>query len=146
MAQFSEASKKELATCHPVLQLLANEAIKTIDFTILEGMRDKEQQDKDFAEGKTKLQWPNGKHNKSPSLAFDVAPYPVDWDNRLHSAGRFYYLAGVMFRVFYELKAQLKIPDEIDLRWGGDWNGDKIFTDQKFDDLGHYEIIQREAA
>jgi peptidoglycan L-alanyl-D-glutamate endopeptidase CwlK len=27
------------------------------------------------------------------------------------------------------------------LRWGGDWNMDGRTTDNKFDDLGHFELV-----
>ena len=39
------------------------------------GHRNKEDQNKAFAEGKSKLKWPKGKHNKLPSQAVDAAPY-----------------------------------------------------------------------
>lgn len=140
---FSSASKKQLDTCIWQLQELANEAIKSTDFTILEGHRDEEAQNKAFKSGNSHLPWPKGNHNKLPSYAFDVAPYPIDWGSDLHKKARFYYLAGVMFRVFYELQAESKMPKNLMLRWGGDWDGDKDFSDQTFDDLGHYEIIER---
>jgi hypothetical protein len=28
----------------------------------------------------------------------------------------------------------------IGLRWGGDWDSDKDFSDQNFDDLVHWEL------
>ena len=33
-------------------------------------------------EGKSKVRWPSGKHNTVPSMAVDVTPYPVVWDDR----------------------------------------------------------------
>jgi len=27
------------------------------------------------------------------------------------------------------------------LRWGGDWDSDKVFDDQNFDDLPHFELV-----
>ena len=29
----------------------------------------------------------------------------------------------------------------IKLRWGGDWNDNKDFSDQTFDDLVHFELV-----
>ena len=38
-------------------------------------MRTKTEQDELFAKGKTKLKYPESKHNRDPSLAIDIAPY-----------------------------------------------------------------------
>lgn len=45
----------------------------------MEGHRDEDRQNKLFEEGKTKVKWPDSKHNTSPSKASDSAPYPLDW-------------------------------------------------------------------
>ncbi len=34
------------------------------------------------APDRSKIRWPDGKHNTVPSSAVDVTPYPVVWDNR----------------------------------------------------------------
>ena len=81
MPKFSQASFSKLATCHIDLQCLFYEVIKYFDCTILEGYRNEVDQDKAFASGHTKLHWPNGKHNRNPSMAVDVTPYPVDFAN-----------------------------------------------------------------
>ena len=74
MPLFSQTSKARLSTAHPDLQRLFNEVVKHWDCTIVCGHRGKEEQDKAFAEGKSKVKWPNGRHNKLPSLAVDVMP------------------------------------------------------------------------
>jgi peptidoglycan L-alanyl-D-glutamate endopeptidase CwlK len=66
------------------------EVIKHFDCTILEGHRGKEAQNEAVRTGKSKVRWPNGNHNKSPALAVDVAPWPVNWQDR----ERFYYFGG----------------------------------------------------
>ena len=33
-------------------------------------------------EGRSKLSWLESKHNCEPSRAVDIAPYPIDWDDR----------------------------------------------------------------
>jgi hypothetical protein len=73
------------------------------------------------------------KHNTDPSLAFDVAPYPIDFASRTKVLARFYYLAGLIISCAASLG--------IKLRWGGDWDGDLDFEDQTFDDLGHFEKV-----
>lgn len=40
------------------------------------GYRGKEEQNKAFAEKKTKLEFPKSKHNKFPALAVDIVPDP----------------------------------------------------------------------
>jgi peptidoglycan L-alanyl-D-glutamate endopeptidase CwlK len=30
----------------------------------------------------------------------------------------------------------------IKIRWGGDWNGDLQFRDEKFKDLPHFELVE----
>lgn len=130
MPNFSLASKTKLLTCHPELQRLFNEVIKHWDCQVLEGHRGKEAQNKAFKEGNSKLQWPKGKHNKLPSLAIDVAPYPIDWKD----TQRFIYFAGFVKGVAIMLG--------INLRYGGDWNSNTQMTDETFRDLVHWEIIE----
>ena len=91
------------------------------------------------------------------SLAADVAPWPLDWDTRvlkplrvqpaetspgalvgtldpraLKNLCRFYHFAGWVLAT----ASRLSIP----IRWGGDWDGDRDFMDQTFDDLVHFEL------
>ena len=60
MPNFSNKSKMMLEECHPDLQKVLNEAIKYIDFTIVEGARTEEQQLKYYMTGKSKTM--NSKH------------------------------------------------------------------------------------
>lgn len=128
MPHFSKRSAAQLATCHPDLQWVLEEAIRHIDFTVLEGHRDKDAQNAAVADGKSKVRWPNGKHNSKPSLAVDIAPYPIDWKNWR----RFDYLAGYIMGIASQMG--------ITLRWGGDWDSDHDFADQTFHDLPHFEL------
>ena len=72
--------------------------------------------------------FPNGKHNSSPSLAVDCIPYPLDWSDR----ERMTYFAGFVKGI----ATMMGYP----IRWGGDWDGDTILSDNNFDDLVHFEI------
>lgn len=120
MPSFSQKSKDKLATCHPTLQSVMNEAIKQYDFTVLCGHRGEQEQNAAFKNGSSMLQWPKGKHNKLPSHAVDVAPYPIDWDN----IQRFRDLAVVVKACAEELG--------IAITWGGDW--------KRFTDYPHWEL------
>ena len=81
-----------------------------------------------FEEGFSKLQYPKGKHNQYPSLAVDVAPYPIDWKDR----ERFTYFAGFVMGIAASMG--------LTIRWGGDWDRDTELKDNNFDDLPHFEI------
>lgn len=137
MPTYSNASLEQLNTCHPLLQRLFHEVIKHRDNTILEGARGQEAQHKDFIEGRSKLDWPDGKHNKVPSLAVDSVPYPIDWKkvNKKDKAtiNEMYLYAGYVLGI----AAMLNIP----IRWGGDWDGDGDITDQQLHDLPHFELL-----
>ena len=131
MPHFSQRSLDRLATCDGRLQEILRAAIAHYDFTVLEGHRSEARQNQLYAEGKSKLRYPRSKHNSTPSRAVDVAPYPIDWNDR----ERFYYLAGLIMGI-----AKIK---GIPLRWGGDWDRDTDFADNTFDDLPHFEIDER---
>ena len=79
MPVFGKASLKELSECDARLQEIANEAIKYFDFSVLEGHRNERDQNIAYAKGLSKLKWPFGNHNASPSRAMDLAPFPIDW-------------------------------------------------------------------
>ena len=128
MPRFGTRSKQRLATCDERLQKVFNEVIKYIDCSVLEGHRGQERQDKLYEEGKTKLKFPNGRHNMAPSNAVDVTPYPVDWKDRERQT----LLAGVVRGTARSMG--------IRLRWGGDWDMDFQVNDNRFDDFPHFEI------
>jgi peptidoglycan L-alanyl-D-glutamate endopeptidase CwlK len=128
MPSFSNASLREIATLDSRLQELLKEAIKHFDFKVLEGFRSKERQNQLFEEKKTKVLFPNSRHNIYPSRAVDIAPWPIDWND----SERFVYLAGFLMG--------LAATRSLDLRWGGDWDGDTEVKDETFRDLGHFEL------
>ena len=128
MPSFSERSKDRLSTCEPKLQELFNAVVGQFDCTILEGHRGQERQDRLYDERRSQLRYPNGRHNKLPSQAVDVAPYPVDWQN----TRRFYLFAGYVLGIAEGMG--------ISIRWGGDWDMDTEITDQTFNDLAHFEV------
>ena len=130
MPKFGKTSRKKLATCDKRLQKFFNEVIKHVDCSILEGHRSAERQDKLFEEGKTKVKYPKGRHNASPSNAADVVPYPIDWDDR----ERFHLFAGFVLGIAQSM--------EINIRWGGDWNKNFEVDDNNFDDYPHFELLK----
>lgn len=146
MYHFGKTSQARLNTCHIDLQKICNEVIKNIDFSVLEGARTLEKQQEYFKDGKSKLDGVNkkSKHQVSKekplSTAVDVAPYPIDFKNQSKARARFYLLAGYFFQASQTLFEAGEIAHKI--RWGGDWDSDKDFKDQSFDDLPHFELIK----
>jgi len=128
MPKFGTKSKKRLKTCDEDLIFLFEIVVKYFDCSVLEGHRGKKLQNKYFKEGKSKLKFPEGNHNKKPSKAVDVVPYPISFSDR----ERMTYFAGFVKGV----AAILGIP----IRWGGDWNSNTEVKDNDFDDLPHFEL------
>lgn len=128
MPSFGLRSRERLASCHPDLQLLFAEVIRHFDCSIISGHRDQKEQDQLYDDKLTKLKFPDSKHNQTPSRAIDVAPYPIDWNDK----DRFYYFGG--FVVGMAAAMGIKI------RYGGDWDVDTEVSDETFKDLVHFEL------
>lgn len=129
MPSFSQKSLDRLWTCDKRLQKVFNEVILHVDCTILEGFRSKSAQDEYYRTRVSQVQWPDSKHNSNPSRAVDAVPYPIDWQDHR----RFYLFAGFVKGV--------ALMQGIKIRWGGDWDGDWTWKDQKFHDLPHFELV-----
>ena len=130
MPTFGTASQGKLETCDKRLQSICNLVIEHYDFSVLEGHRSGARQDELFRQGKSKLQAGHSKHNASPSMAVDIAPYPIDWAD----TSRFYFMAGLIRQAAHDLG--------IKVRLGADWDGDGSFADQTFHDLPHVELVE----
>jgi peptidoglycan L-alanyl-D-glutamate endopeptidase CwlK len=118
---FSSHSKKALLTCDIRLQEILHQAIKEYDFSVLCGFRNEQDQNYAFDNGFSRLKFPRSRHNSSPSLAVDIAPYPIIWNDPV----RFIQLSQIIKRIASGLF--------VELQWGGDWS--------KFIDMPHYEIV-----
>ena len=129
MNKFSAISRERLETCDERLQRVFNEVVKHFNCSIIEGHRGQALQHLYFTQHKTKVDWPNGKHNSQPSKAVDAMPHPINWFNK----ERMCYFAG------YVMATALSMG--IRLRWGKDWDGDTDLSDQTFNDGPHYEIV-----
>ena len=124
MPKFGKRSRKRLKGVDSKLVNVLNEVCKYFDITVIEGLRSQERQNELVAQGKSKTKF--GKH--VAGKAVDIAPYPIDWNDR----ERFTYFAGYVIGIAYQMG--LKI------RWGGDWDMDTQVKDNNFDDLPHFEI------
>jgi len=124
MPRFGKRSKERLKGVDERLVNVANELVKIMDCTVLEGLRTKERQSKLIAEGKSKTKY--SKHIEGKAI--DIAPYPIDWEDR----ERFHYMGGMARGIGHALG--------VTVRWGGDWDSDGEIKDNSFDDLVHVEI------
>lgn len=130
---WSKHSREQLETCDKALQLVFNEVLLVHDCRILEGHRGELAQNLAYREGRSKLIFPLGNHNKLPSKAVDVLPFrngkPIPWtDTR-----GFVFFAGHVYMAAAFLGVKI--------RWGGNWDSDdELITDQGFVDLPHWEL------
>lgn len=117
----NQNSRDKLGTCHPDLQKIFFALdFDGVEFEVLEGERGEHDQNLAYTTGKSKVKYPDGKHNKTPSLAVDVYPKPLDWKNRAA-------FAALALRV----KAKANHLG-IKIKWGGDF--------KNFSDMPHYEL------
>jgi len=129
MARFSRSSKSKLATTHLRLQELFKRVIRGYDCKVLCGYRDRGEQDKAFKSKRSTKSYPQSKHNHLPSIAVDVVPYPIDWDDM----ERFRHFVGYVEGVASMMGMKI--------RNGGDWDSDHEFDDQRFIDMPHFEYL-----
>ena len=136
--KYGKRSEAELATVNPMLVQVCRRALSygQMDATVVQGVRGKAEQDRYFELGKSRVRWPDGKHNAEPpetkSDAVDIIPFVKgkgSW-HFVHCA----FWAGLMFAAAADLG--------VDIRWGGDWDMDhEPVTDQEFQDLAHFELV-----
>lgn len=160
---FGAGSNARMIGLHPLLIQVLRKAITItdIDFMIMEGVRSDEQCYINFGRGRTeaecalagcpvrfarphdsKVTWLNhplsSNHRKKADgfgHAVDLYPYPVSLVlNAKASAYEplFDQIAGVMFTAAEELG--------IDIRWGADWNMNKIPRERGETDNPHFEL------
>jgi len=123
MPRFSKRSQERLKTCHKDIQAICNDAIEIIDFSVIWGRRNEEEQTKAYNEGYSKAKYGESKHNVEPkSEAVDLLPYPSGWGDK----EQFYLLAGVIKACAHKRKIKIK--------WGGEF--------KSFFDGAHFEIIR----
>lgn len=137
--KFGKQSLKHLSECHEDLQrvMMCSIHASPYDFSIIEGHRPIEEQLKAYRAGKSQIDGVKrkGKHNRLPSHAVDVFPYPgtIDGVSAWNDHFRFKVIGGVVLACAKLL--------EIPIRWGADWDGDGSRQDQSLHDLPHFELV-----
>jgi len=153
MPEYSKKSSEKLNTCHLDLQKIFKFIVKHFDNTILEGYRDEEKQNYYYKKKKSKVKFPLGKHNKLPSEAVDSIPYPIDWRfegallNAIRKGANETEIIEIVENIerwfmYVGFVRGVAAHMGIKIRCGADWNSNNIVSDQKFDDLPHFELIE----
>lgn len=124
---FGKRSRKNLEGVNPNLVKLAEKALElsTQDFMVTEGLRTVERQKQLVAKGLSKTM----KSKHIVGRAIDVVPYPVDWKD------------WSKFVAIYNAFRRASEITGIKFRWGGDWNMNGSYRDEKFLDGPHFELI-----
>jgi len=132
MRTWGRRSQKVYDTLDERLQRLVTRLRdEVMDISLTSGYRDRMEQTILFEADASTLRYPHSKHNRTPSLAVDVQPYPYPvYEPKLW--GALGYMAGRAHEIAYQ--------EGFSIRWGGDWDSDGDLTDQTFDDLFHLEI------
>lgn len=160
MPSFGSASLARLDGVDERLQALCHLVVEDYDCSVLTGVRTRVKQEQCFDQGLSRVHWPNSFHNvvtpteayrlriiaRPQALAVDLAPYPIRWDTdlikvpggpldreALENLRRFYHFAGYV----QGRAAQMGLA----ILWGGDWDRDQDFADQKFMDLVHFQLV-----
>lgn len=126
---FGKRSLTNLQGVHPDLVKVCHRALELsdIDFSVIEGLRTYQRQKELVAKGASKTL--NSRH--LTGHAVDIAPYPIDWNDK----AKFIALSKFMFQAAKELNVKI--------RWGGDWNENGDWRDEKFFDSPHYELSRK---
>ncbi len=112
-----------LSECDAKLRELVYEYAKNHDVLVICTYRNEQEQNDAFKNKKSKLRFPDSKHNQKPSKAVDLCPVDseggIDWDNT---------------RAFKQMGLdilKIAIERKIKVTWGGLW---------KMQDLVHFEL------
>jgi len=133
MNSFGRNSRKHLSTVDARLQRIAHRVLRIKDHSIIQGHRNKADQNAAFDSDASKLRWPNGKHNRLPSIAMDVQTYPRPESQDALREDQIYLLG-----IYKGVAQEQGLP----VRVGMDWDNDGEIADNGFDDSFHVELIE----
>lgn len=152
MPKYSTISLNKLNSCHQDLQTIFNYVVKYFDNSIISGQRTEQEQKGLYKIGREfdgdnwiitgdVVTYKDGKyrksaHNEYPSMAVDVVPYPIEWDNTDRMRYFVGYVKGIAQMLYdYGVISHL-------LKTGLDWNDNTVLKDQRFNDFPHFEIYK----
>jgi peptidoglycan L-alanyl-D-glutamate endopeptidase CwlK len=144
MNYWSKTSKRRLLTCHREIIRFAEEVLQVHDCSVITGYRNSVEQNKLYyaTPRRSKLKYPNSKHNINPSIAIDLVPYVPQlggptWDNEysLYFAGLALGVADMLFK-----NGQMSYKIRCGLNWST--NRQKNFKLNEFRDTLHFELYR----
>lgn len=142
MNAFGLASNAALKTADTRLVMVALKVLDIKDHSVLKGHRTQGEQDAAYFGNpqRSKLKWPDGKHNGVPSTAIDVQTYPLPDMDMLPPAA---FDQALREEQLYLLGLYVGVASEmgIELRTGADWDRDGEIADNGFDDFYHVELV-----
>jgi peptidoglycan L-alanyl-D-glutamate endopeptidase CwlK len=131
MNRWGGESHRQRAKCDTRLNQIGDVVLQIKDHAVIKGHRNQEDQHEAFVNGRSKLDWPDGKHNRLPSVAQDVRAWP--WpDGEQAQREEQLYLLGLYKGVGTMMGHRI--------RTGADWDRDGEIADNGFDDFFHVEI------
>ena len=77
----SKTSRQKLQTCHSDLIRLIEAVAAEEKCAVICGFRGRYEQEQAYREGKSKAKFGQSKHNLRPSMAVDVVPLTIDWED-----------------------------------------------------------------
>jgi len=138
MPTLGDQSKKRLVGVHPDLVAVVKRAMEVTkqDFTVICGLRTKEEQAALYAQGRTKpgnvVTWVKTSRHMAQSdgygYAVDIVPYPLDWN----TLSKFDAIADAMQQAAKEYGVKI--------RSGADWDQDGKLREKGESDSPHWEI------
>ncbi len=141
--------QRRLDTCTEDIKLLINTVSKHRGCRVLCGRRGRKDQNAYYNQKKSKVKYPNSKHNKRPSEGVDTCPDPIpdNWGAISWKLIPKQYRERIKKEIkelceFYNFNGYVKATADqlgIKIRQGHDWDGDNEFNDQTFDDIIHTE-------
>lgn len=134
-------SLDRLKGVHPDLVGVVKRAIQItpVDFTVIEGVRTLARQKQLYAQGRTKpgpkVTW-SMQSRHITGHAVDLGPFDAHGNILWSDPKKFMVIGKAMFAA----AAELCVP----LRWGYDWDGDRILMESGEYDGPHFELPKKE--
>jgi peptidoglycan L-alanyl-D-glutamate endopeptidase CwlK len=133
-----ERSLKNLKGVHPSLVKVVHRALEIglVDFTVICGVRTDAEQAALYAQGRTKpgpkVTWTlNSNHRVNPKTGFGHAVdlFPGTWSD----LSKYDLMNRAMMQAAKELGVKI--------RWGANWDGDKMIREKGETDNPHFELV-----
>jgi len=144
---WSKKSIEHLNQLDPRLVATLSLAIRNtkLDFGITDSYRGRPEQEEAYRDKRSKLRFPESKHNILPSLAFDIVAMPGGVGT--YTEHYYPYLAGILHYAASIVNDKM-LPEfsPFILTWGGNWLNHNDFNSgvKPFNDWCHFQLDEVE--